>query len=162
LRITCVATAGDGQRAAYATADGTVCIWELGKATPRYFSCDPRAAVRSLVFSPDNRFLLIAGDVQPLTLLDTATAKSVSTFDKLNPAAIRSLAFTPDGKRAVSGGSDGAVRVWDVARGQQIECFKSGDQAVNSVAVSPDGRRAVSAGDDQKLHLWALPRPVAR
>ena len=73
-----------------------------------------------------------------------------------------SLAVSRDGTRALSGGShgDGAVRVWDIVKGQPVTRFTGhGDKSdVLAVAFTPDGAAAVSAAgpEDDALRVWDL------
>ncbi len=77
-------------------------------------------------------------------------------------AAPVSVAVSRDGSRAISGGGhgDGAVRVWDIARGQPVTRFTGhGDKSdVLAVAFTPDGTAAISAAGpaDDSLRVWDL------
>jgi WD40 repeat protein len=73
-----------------------------------------------------------------------------------------SLAVSRDGTRALSGGGhgDGAVRVWDIVRGQPVTRFAGhGDKSdVVAVAFTPDATAAISAAgpEDGALRIWDL------
>jgi len=73
-----------------------------------------------------------------------------------------SLAVSKDGTRALSGGShgDGAVRVWDLDKGQPLTRFAGhGDKSdVLAVAFGADGKTAISAAgpQDDSLRVWDL------
>jgi WD40 repeat protein len=73
-----------------------------------------------------------------------------------------SLAVSRDGTRALSGGGhgDGAVRVWDIVRGQPITRFTGhGEKSdVLAVAFTADGTAAISAAgpEDDSLRVWDL------
>jgi WD40 repeat protein len=73
-----------------------------------------------------------------------------------------SLAVSRDGTRALSGGGhgDGAVRVWDIVKGQPVTRFAGhGDRSdILAVAFTPDGAGAVSAAgpEDDALRVWDL------
>jgi WD40 repeat protein len=53
------------------------------------------------------------------------------------------LAFSPDGRLLAMGGDDGAIRVWDVNTGRQLQESK-GPTHVFSLAFSPDSRLLAS------------------
>jgi WD40 repeat protein len=73
-----------------------------------------------------------------------------------------SLAVSRDGTRAISGGGhgDGAVRVWDIAKGQPVTRFTGHGNAsdILLVAFTPDGSAGVSAAgpEDDSLRVWDL------
>jgi tetratricopeptide (TPR) repeat protein len=64
------------------------------------------------------------------------------------------VAFSPDGARLASAGEDGAVRVWDVATGQEALTLRGHAGPVRRVAFSPDGGRLASAGGDGTVKVW--------
>jgi WD40 repeat protein len=75
------------------------------------------------------------------------------------------VAFSPDGKLALSGsggrfddqppaGADSGLRLWEVATGQEVGHFTTGEEPVLCVAFSPDGQRAVSGGWNGTLRVW--------
>jgi dipeptidyl aminopeptidase/acylaminoacyl peptidase len=57
---------------------------------------------------------------------------------------VSSVSFSPDGKRIASGSTDGTVKVWDAASGQDLLTLKGHTRAVWSVSFSPDGKRIAS------------------
>jgi WD40 repeat protein len=79
-----------------------------------------------------------------------------------------SLAVSRDGTRVLSGGGhgDGAVRVWDITRGQPVTRFTGhGDKSdIIAVAVAPDGTTAISTAgpEDGSLRIWDLATGVER
>lgn len=73
-----------------------------------------------------------------------------------------SLAVSRDGTRALSGGGhgDGAVRVWDIERGQPLTRFTGHGETcdVLAVAFGGDGATAISGAGpaDDSLRVWDL------
>jgi WD40 repeat protein len=75
-----------------------------------------------------------------------------------------SVALSPDGHRAAAGGTGHAVRLWDLASGE--ESLRPGGHAAGAVCVAlgPDGRQLASGGDDFSVRVWdaATGRPGRR
>jgi WD40 repeat protein/tRNA A-37 threonylcarbamoyl transferase component Bud32 len=67
---------------------------------------------------------------------------------------VRCVAYSPDGTRLASAGSDQAIKVWDVATGEEAFTLWGHTGAVNGVAFSADGRRLVSGSDDRTVKVW--------
>jgi WD40 repeat protein len=53
-----------------------------------------------------------------------------------------------------TGGSEGLVRLWDVATGQELIALRGHHNVVNSVVFSADGSTLFSSGDDGFVRLW--------
>ncbi|OFV86583.1 MAG: hypothetical protein A2V74_04600 [Acidobacteria bacterium RBG_16_70_10] len=68
-------------------------------------------------------------------------------------AALR-LAFSPDGSLLASGHVDGAVHLWDMARGEEVPVRLRHEQGVGAVAFSPDGVTLATGSLDSNLRLW--------
>ncbi len=110
------------------------------------------AAVSSVSFSPDGRFILSASyDI--LKLWDVASGREVRTFTG-HSAVIRSVVFSPDGRCALSGSDDKSLKLWDVASGNELRTFTGHSAGIKSVAFSPDGKLALSGAGDGALKLW--------
>ena len=93
---------------------------------------------------------------------DLATGEELIHF---KTGWILDLAFTPDSQKLVTVSQD-AVRVWEVATGQEIQAWTdlsvnhdAGDpaHAATSLAVAPDGKTAATGHADTTILLWGLP-----
>jgi WD40 repeat protein len=58
--------------------------------------------------------------------------------------------------QALSAGSDGTVRLWDLASGQEVRRFAGHSGGVKAVAVLHERNQALSAGNDGAVWLWDL------
>src|SRR5262249_62097187 len=62
--------------------------------------------------------------------------------------------FHPDGRRLATAGPDRAVRLWDLARGEEVVRLQGHTDFVWSLAFSPDGATLASGSGDFAVRLW--------
>ena len=68
---------------------------------------------------------------------------------------VNAVAVAPDGSWLATGGSDGTVRIWDVATGQERAVLSSHRGRVYTVAVAPDGSWLAAGGSrDKRVRIW--------
>ena len=67
---------------------------------------------------------------------------------------VNAVAFRRDSTTLASAGADSAVRLWDVASGQQIGVLTGHQAAVRAVVFSRNGKLLASAGEDARILVW--------
>ena len=67
---------------------------------------------------------------------------------------VLAVAVAPDGSWLASGDEDGAVRIWDVANGQERATLVGHTGEVLAVAVAPDGSWLASGSRDDTVRIW--------
>ncbi|MGA2258562.1 MAG: hypothetical protein ABSG53_28185, partial [Thermoguttaceae bacterium] len=70
-----------------------------------------------------------------------------------NGSTVHSVAWSPDGNRLASADSEGTIRIWNPATGQEILKF-SASNPLGAVAWSPDGKRLATGSYDGTAKIW--------
>ncbi len=68
--------------------------------------------------------------------------------------AVNAISWSPGGSVLASASSDSAVRLWDVASGNELRTLTGHDGQALSVSFSPDGSLLASASSDATARLW--------
>lgn len=123
--------------------------------------------VESVVFTPDSKQLVSAGDDGTLRLWDmTVDDPSIGNVALEGEGEVSALALAVDGARAVSAGTDNTVRVWDLVQARRVvekTELAGHTDAVDVVDVSPDGLSIATGSRDTTVRIWdALGRSAGR
>ena len=88
----------------------------------------------------------------PLPDLPSSALRRVLTG---HDGKVNAVAVAPDGSWLATGSSDGTVRIWDVATGQERAVLHGHSGRVYAVAVAPDGSWLATGGArDKKVRIW--------
>ncbi|MBI5954678.1 MAG: hypothetical protein HY865_23725 [Chloroflexi bacterium] len=153
-----------------------VSVWEVvtGKEVMRLRD----SYLGSLAFSPDSKYLLVAGkEVKvweifpgqigvPSILYSFPPGKRHMVGLKDNPPFILdveendyqevySFGFSSNGKYLAMGDADGTVSVLELAAGNKIS-YPMHDATVSAVAISPNGKYVISGSGDNTARLWEV------
>ena len=98
---------------------------------------------KSIVFSPDGRYILSGSCDGILRLWNPTTGKVKKRFGYAESGTINlSVAFSPDGKSIISGTQGGYINIRNVTKGDLLHSFRAGEDGdlIRSVAIHPNGR----------------------
>ncbi len=174
--VSAVAFSPGGQVLACGTGDGDnkVTLWDVAnRVRPSLLSTlvGYGGTVRTIVFSPNGRFLATASWDGTVMVWDVtrpcpACQDSVRIISSSAVEhAVEAVAFSPDGKYLAAGNAEGQVFLWRVTgSGQLIQLghpFTSHTGFVRNVAFSPDGRTLAAADGDHVVILWDITAPAS-
>jgi WD40 repeat protein len=175
-----IRTTADGRWLAFKLLGRPVQLWDLRTDNPaaRPLTLEGSdALVPGLTLSPDERWLLEAGDDHAVRLWHLSAADPSSSRPRVLPGhddEITGVAFTRDGRWLVTGAMDRTARVWDLHADRPeagaIVLRGHGDM-VRAVAISDDARWVISSSlvnrldpggrADTTAWLWDLRAPGA-
>jgi len=118
------------------------------------------APVFNVVFSPDGKTLVSAGDENDIFLWDVAAQKQAGSPLTGHQNFIFSLAFTPDGKLLASGDKGGRIILWDMTATPpaRLTEFGVGERTVWALDFSSDNRTLASTSGNT-IVLWDVSNP---
>ena len=142
-------------------------LWDLRSGQSRVLVAKQgnRGMWLGMAYSPDGRFVALAGDDKQIHVWDTREGGKVHSLQA--PAdVVRRLCFSPDGKTLAAGlearrnvSGQPTLRLWDIASGEERIHFAGFESIEGSLAFSPDGAvLAAGSGDqgagDAVVRLW--------
>ena len=111
--------------------------------------------VRSVAFSPDDRYVLTGSRDHTAKLWEVNTGREVRAFSG-HSQTVRSVAFSPDGRYVLTGSEDRTAKLWEANTGRMVRTFSGHSNTVNSVAFSLDGRYVLTSSQDRTAKLWEV------
>jgi len=155
-----IALSEDGKYFATASLDKSVRVFDIAN-NKEITHLEQDYKVLAVEFSPDNRYLVIAGgpfgyffakDGKPVReegdgvaqVWDVTNQRFIQEVFKHENHAIYSAIFSPDSKLLATASEDKTVRVWDITSGKEIYRLQH-DYPVYSVTFSRDGKYLATA-----------------
>lgn len=114
--------------------------------------------ITSIALSPDGHEIVSGYRDGTIVVRDITLGSLPKTFE--GHAYITSVTFSPNGQKLASakreikkrrGGSDGAICVWNVASGAQLQMIEGN---FTSVMFSPDGQKLASGSTHGTVNIW--------
>lgn len=107
-----------------------------------------------LAVSRDLRKIAVGLRTGGVQLWDIPTARLSLLPVDLRPMSM--LQFTPDGHMLIASDARNAIRLWDVAAGQNLTPIPAQDSPISSLAISLDGKILATGRTDRDITLWDL------
>ena len=158
---TAIAFSPAPRQVAVGDAAGHIALWDLVRQKPVQDMDLLQGPVSALAYSPDGRFLAVAGREEKGFLFDLKTADRVNLEGHTD--VVRAVAFSPDGLAVATGSADGSVRLFAAPAGTPGRVLSAnGMGPVNTVVFSPDGKQIAAAGEDKIIRVWEATGKLVR
>jgi WD40 repeat protein len=152
----------DSRTLAYTGNGGVLTLWDLwARAALRKVRGQQRM-VPSAAFSPDGRFVALAGcGVGRTRLVDVARGEVALTLKRCTYVNV--LAFSPTGHLLATAGLH-TLRLWDTTTWECRHTISAAGPYIQRLAFHPSGTLVATAGDGPLVSLWdtACGRPCGR
>ena len=152
----------DGKRLASGSSDNTNRLWDVASGEEiATFPLDEPLTLMKIVFSPCGK-VIAGGMFGELRIWCADTLTTLHAISQPQTEKPYALAFSPCGRYLASGtwwyeGMEKmAIRLWDVASGENITTLWGHPTDIQSLAFSPDGTLLASGSFDGAIMLWDL------
>ncbi len=135
---------------------GKVRVWETETGLEQLTLEGHDSFIKSLDFSPDDRFIVSASYDATVRLWNLETGREALTL-RGHASLVNSVCFSPDGRMVASAGDDKIIKLWDTVSGQEMLSLKGHTDPVRSICFSLDGRLLVAGSSDSSVRVWDAP-----
>ncbi|PVF92103.1 WD40 repeat-like protein [Serendipita vermifera] len=119
------------------------------------------SGVNSIMFSPDDRWVISGGDRNLISTWDVETGKRIGEPLRGHSDSITCVRFFSNGSRVVSGSKDHNLRVWDIkenAFGKACYTLRWHTFTVKCITISPRDDYILSGSEDGTICVWDISR----
>ncbi len=142
-----------GGRAASASDDGYLYIWDTanGAQVNSLFGHD--GAVKSIEYSPDASFLVSGGSDAAIRIWDAVTGAHIFTLIG-HKGGVNAAIYSGDGRKIASGSDDETVGIWDAMPNKQLASLHGHSGPVTCLAFLTEDSHVLSGSMDATIRLW--------
>src|SRR6185295_1204168 len=128
-------------------------LWDAATGKIKEQSLKFNVALRSAMFSADNRAILAEGQDHQLRIWDVATGEMHGQPIPMGELALVDM-YDPPGNTVVAAGTTKTAKnVWDASTGKLRGEIKHAG-VITGAAFSPDGKSIITASADKTAQLW--------
>ena len=127
-------------------------IYDLGNEKSRTIPFGQNAGLRSAVFSPNGRSILITGETNQALVFDAQSLTNILSLPHTNKVSMGG--FSPDGSQIVTACKDGITRVWDAMTGSNRFSLPLQSDLIAFAGFSHNGQLIATASHDGIARVW--------
>jgi WD40 repeat protein len=155
-RVFALALTPDGKTLVSLTRDFAQ-VWDLTEEEPEGKPVRQSGGLTCLAVSPDGEVLATGNEAGCVYLSWHLPDAELQDHLDEHTRAITGLAFSRDGRTLASASADGAVLLWEVARGRHQGRLPGRWVSLTSAQFEPDPHAAAGRWRDPAVRLWPLP-----
>jgi WD40 repeat protein len=160
-----VACSPDGSQIAAGGVESIIDLWDANQSRPLGQLRGHQAAVTSLRYSADGRWLASTSQDQTVRLYSADEINAMPSVDMEKSITLKghsgdamSAAFSPDGRTLATCGLDRTIRLWDIPTVEAIGLLRGHADQIQTVTFDSTGTRLASASWDKTARIWRAPR----
>ena len=153
--VNMVSFSREGSRAASASDDGHVRVWDTSNGAQVSCFEGHNGAVKSVEYSPDSSYIVSGGFDATIRIWDAITGFNISTLIG-HKGIVNSVTFSSDGRNVVSGSEDKTLRIWDVLENKHLATLDGHSGPVTCVTFLVDDSQILSGSMDSTIRLWDM------
>ncbi|KAF8439839.1 WD40-repeat-containing domain protein, partial [Boletus edulis BED1] len=150
--FSCISLPNHGKFIAYST-DRTVMFWDTLTDT-RFTPIQHPQEIRSISFSPDDRYLAIGGKEGKVQVWQVKNGKQMAGMKPRG--TVYCLAVSVDGRQIAAGTAEGHIFIWDMETRKQVFSHNEDNSRIHAVDFSPDSTRLVTASSNYNASVWDI------
>ena len=131
--------------------ESVIDIWDVSSGVALHTIKDRAYSIASVAFSPGG-LTVATGAGNEVRLWDVASGLEKRSFD--NRTKVTAVSFSPDGQTLAGGSYSGAIKLWSVGTGGELQTLLGHESEVRSVAFSTYGQLIASGSTDRTIKLW--------
>lgn len=153
--VTALTIRGDLRELAIGS-QGMVVLWDLVDGKPTATVSGIPGTVQSLVFSRDDRKLIVSGGLPGrsglVRIYDLSSRPPRLVLELTGHSdVVRAAALDAEERRLVSASYDHTARIWDLQTGKTLKVIGGHSDVVNEAAFSLDGKSVVTVSKDRSV-----------
>ncbi|WP_138500249.1 eIF2A-related protein [Nostoc sp. PA-18-2419] len=127
-------------------------LWNLNGHNLKTFSLN--TVVKSIVFTPDSKTLLIANQDNTVNVLNLNT-RQIKKIKYEGTGTEGSIVLSPDSKTVAIADRNNLVELWDL-NGKKLQTLKGHQENITSITFSRNGKNLATVDEDKIVKIWDL------